>query len=137
MRHARLRTLRLLFGLTEQEMAVRMGMSEHAYAAWETPERSSRSFPLFAIRLAEQFDVPIDWIVTGGQPNGPRNDNVPKAPGGGPLGEGEAMGVAAIAGSAGAARQHTARLPSNGTRAQRRQQAALLDRDNSTFLTSR
>ncbi len=33
--HARLRTLRLLVGLTEQEMAVRMGMSEHAYAAWE------------------------------------------------------------------------------------------------------
>jgi DNA-binding transcriptional regulator YiaG len=44
MRHARLRTLRVLVGLTEQEMAVRMGMSERAYSAWETPERSSRGF---------------------------------------------------------------------------------------------
>ena len=85
MRHARLRTLRLLFGLTEREMAVRMGMSEHAYAAWETPERSSRGFPLFAIRLAEQFGVSIDWIATGGQIAGPRNDEIPQAPGGGPL----------------------------------------------------
>jgi transcriptional regulator with XRE-family HTH domain len=83
--HARLRTLRLLFGLTEQEMAVRMGMSERAYAAWETPERSSRSFPLFAIRLAEQFGVSIDWIATGGQIAGPRDDEMPQAPGGGPL----------------------------------------------------
>jgi hypothetical protein len=55
-------------------------------------------------------------------------------PDGGPPGEGESGDVAA---AAGAARQHTARLPSNGTRAQRRQQAALLDRDNSTLLTSR
>ena len=42
--HARLRTLRLLVGLTEQEMAVRMGMSERAYAVWETPERSAAAF---------------------------------------------------------------------------------------------
>jgi transcriptional regulator with XRE-family HTH domain len=83
--HARLRTLRLLVGLTEQEMAVRMSMSEHAYTAWETPERSSRGFPLFAIRLAERFGVSIDWIATGGQMAGPRNDEIPQAPGGGPL----------------------------------------------------
>ena len=85
MRHARLRTLRLLFGLTEQEMAVRMGMSERAYAAWETPEHSSRGFPLFAIRLAERFGVSIDWIATGGQIAGPRDDEIPQALGGGPL----------------------------------------------------
>ena len=83
--HARLRTLRLLFSLTEQEMAVRMGMSEHAYAAWETPERSSAGFPLFAIRLAERFGVSIDWIATGGQIAGPRDDEIPQAPRGGPL----------------------------------------------------
>ena len=83
--HARLRTLRLLVGLTEQEMAVRMSMSERAYAVWETPERSSRGFPLFAIRLAERFGVSIDWIATGGQIAGPRNDQIPQAPGGGPL----------------------------------------------------
>jgi DNA-binding transcriptional regulator YiaG len=79
MRHARLRTLRLHLGLTEQEMAARLGMSKRAYAAWETPERSTRGATLFSIRLAEQFDVSIDWIVIGGQPNGPQ------APGGGPL----------------------------------------------------
>jgi hypothetical protein len=44
-----------------------------------------RALTCEAIRLAERFGVSIDWIATGGQIAGARDDEIPQAPGGGPL----------------------------------------------------
>jgi hypothetical protein len=60
-------------------------MSTRAYRHWETPKRSARGATLFFFRLAERFEVSIDWLACGGQIGAPRNDAIPQAPGGSPL----------------------------------------------------
>ena len=72
---ARLRVLRLHLGLTEREMAARLEISVRAY---RYRERSALGMPmLFSIRVAEEFDVSIEWLTTGTIGKLPRNDRRP------------------------------------------------------------
>jgi transcriptional regulator with XRE-family HTH domain len=82
---ARLRTLRTHLCLTQPEMAHRLGMSVRTYRAWEHRPRSTRGWTRMLFSLSDEFGVSIDWMVGGGYPGQPRNDNLPMARGGTPL----------------------------------------------------
>ena len=80
---ARLRGLRLHLGLTEGEMAARLGISVRAC---RYRERQGTRLPLVGlIVLAREFDVSIEWLAFGGTWNTPRNDRRPIAPDGRPI----------------------------------------------------
>jgi transcriptional regulator with XRE-family HTH domain len=74
----RLRALRLHLGLTEREMAARLEISVRAYRHRE--RRAVRMSWLFSIRLAEEFNVSLDWLTTGSAGGLPRNDRRPLDP---------------------------------------------------------
>jgi transcriptional regulator with XRE-family HTH domain len=69
----RLRVLRLHIGLTEHEMAARLGISVRAYRYQE--RHASRMRALLFLRVAEEFDVSCDWLATGAKGELPRNDH--------------------------------------------------------------
>ena len=74
---ARLRSLRLHLGLTEREMAARVGVSVGSWRRRErTPptRRASMGLALFLVRLGEEFDVSIDWVIFGARGGMPTND---------------------------------------------------------------
>lgn len=79
----RLRSIRRHFGLSEQQMALRLEMNVRSYRAWETgPRKSFRGGTDFVLRLCREFGLSIDWYMTGGEP---RNDRRPFGPNGEPL----------------------------------------------------
>lgn len=83
----RFRALRLHLGLSEAEMSRRLSMSLDAWLCWERGQRKGVSMKMFS-RLAEEFDVSLDWLSTGCCPCwalARRNDNLPLGRGGEPL----------------------------------------------------
>jgi transcriptional regulator with XRE-family HTH domain len=77
----RLRVLRLHLGLTALEMARRLDMSVAAYKNREGgPIVLRRGWTLFLCRLADEFDVSIDWMCHGTKCGLPRNDRCPITP---------------------------------------------------------
>lgn len=73
----RLNALRRHLGLTEQEIAARLGISPRSYRQWERGRRSMRGWTEFVIALSREFDVSIDWLASGAAGELPRNDRLP------------------------------------------------------------
>ena len=57
----KLKELRKEKGLTQSQVGVHLGMSQHNYRRWEVGERSPSGETL--IKLADYFDVSIDYLV--------------------------------------------------------------------------
>jgi transcriptional regulator with XRE-family HTH domain len=75
---ARLRGLRLHLGLTQHESAERLGCSLRAYRYNE--RQCSHRRVQFLLRVAREFNVSLDWLVTGTKLWLPRNDRKPIDP---------------------------------------------------------
>lgn len=77
----RTRVLRLHLGLSEAEMAARIGISAKALRYWESGQRrSSRGMTLVSVKLGEEFNVSLDWLVLGTKGDLPVNDHQPITP---------------------------------------------------------
>lgn len=61
---ARLKVLRRAFGLTQAEMAERLGLGSQQ--AWQNYETGKRSLDYtIALLIAQRFHAPLDWIYRG------------------------------------------------------------------------
>lgn len=61
-----LRLTRLALGLSQKDLAGAIGLSEEQRTAYQNWEAGARLIdPLYAIRLAEQFALTLDWIYRG------------------------------------------------------------------------
>ena len=80
---ARLGLLRKWLGLSEQEMADRLGITVHAYRDYELG-RSKWNDVAFALRLADATNVSVDWMWCGGYWDGPAS-RIPLAIDGRPM----------------------------------------------------
>lgn len=76
----RVRSLRLWLGLSEAELAARIGISVRSYRALEVRDRK-RGWVVVFCRLAEETGVSLDWLMNGRPPGvwdqAARNDAVP------------------------------------------------------------
>jgi transcriptional regulator with XRE-family HTH domain len=76
----RLRVLRLHLGLTQHEMAARLGVSVRAYRHRERQGTSIGT--MFWLRVAMEFNVSLSWLISGATGELPRNDRRPLTPDG-------------------------------------------------------
>ncbi|SDI50139.1 transcriptional repressor LexA [Paenibacillus naphthalenovorans] len=61
----RVREIRKKNGLTMAEFAKRIGVSSGNVGDWESPNKSSSPSPVALIAIASEFNVSLDWLMTG------------------------------------------------------------------------
>ncbi|CAA7621116.1 helix-turn-helix domain-containing protein [Magnetospirillum sp. UT-4] len=59
----RLRATREALGLTQEQLALSIGVTRTAYTNWERGDRMPD--PLAVVRLADRYGVTLDWIYRG------------------------------------------------------------------------
>ena len=75
--------LREHIGLSQREMAARLGLTTRTYKAWEHSRRKRHSY-YSMVKISEATGVSLDWLGAGGYPGQAKSDQ-PFASGGGPL----------------------------------------------------
>jgi transcriptional regulator with XRE-family HTH domain len=66
---ARIRLERQALGLTQEQLARRIGVTREAISQWETGAEWLR--PEHLLRAAKHLNVTVDWLVFGTQPKHP------------------------------------------------------------------
>lgn len=70
----RLKTLRKEAGLTQVDVAEKLGISQPAYASWERGVKKPTQDNL--IKIANLFDVPVDYLVGNSEEKSDDLDNI-------------------------------------------------------------